>query len=292
MAINLRRATAITVVVVATSAIAAAVAGAFTVNVSDVDLVLYAPKGGVFEIENGNPGNDECLTGDIADVDVYSPIGDGGIGDSSDAFDGGVALVVNGNSYGTPGDKVNYVANRQVTTGRRKMSGLSVVRKDRLIGNLIVMRSLVTFTNKGNSKKTVTAAIESDFGADGDEVVRDSSTGPKLQFTKADRWVVIADDLVSPGDAIVGLAYAGKGHKFNQITDGIPNSDGCLNIAYKVRVPAKSARSIVVFTQLSREDAANAARKKIKVFNRKKLPKIYAAGLSKSARKHVINWNF
>ena len=59
------------------------------------------------------------------------------------------------------------------------------------------MRSLISFKNSKNKAKRVTLAIENDYGADDDEVVRGSAKAPNLFYSKPDSWAVVADDAIT-----------------------------------------------------------------------------------------------
>jgi len=260
--------------------------------IADVD--LEAGGDAVFDPENDEPGNDDCLTADIAGEDAYTPVDDGFTDVSSDAFDSGLLLLVKGNSF-VDGDDNGNLTGQQLKVGPSTLAGLKVTRTDRALGTSPTLRSLISLKNPKNKAKKVAVVIESDYGADDSEVVRGSAKAPNLFYSKQDNWVVVADDADEPGDAVVTHAFFGKGAnaRVAQVTNGFPNADSCLNVRYSVKVPGKSKRHLMLFTQLhdDTEEAVDLARNRAQGFEKSKLGKKFLVGLSKATKAKIVNWD-
>ena len=258
------------------------------------DVELEAGGDARFDPSNDKPGNDDCLTADIRDEDAYTPVEDGFIdnGGSSDAFDDGVLLLVNGKSFVDADDNGNLTG-QQLKVGPSTLAGLKITRTDRALATSPTQRSLISFKNPKNRAKKVAVTIENDYGADDDEVVRASDRAPNLFYSKSDIWVVIADDATSPSDTVVTHAFFGKGAntKVAKVTNGIPNEDSCLNVRYSVKVPGKSKRHLMLFTQLHDDDQVGLARQRAGAFSKAKLGKKLLTGLSKGTKAKVVNWD-
>lgn len=271
--------------------IAVPVAIAAQEPITDVD--LEAGGDAVFDPENDEPGNDTCLTADIRDEDAYTPVDDGFIdGGSSDAFDSGVLLLVNGKSFVDADDNGN-VTGEQIKVGPSTLSGVKVTRTDRALAASPTQRSLISFKNPKNRSKRLTVAIENDYGADDSEVVRGSAKAPNLFYSKQDNWVVVADDPTSPSDTVVTHAFFGKraNETVAKVTNGFPNADSCLNVRFSIKVPGKSKRHLMLFTQLHDSDEVPLARNRAKAFGKNKLGQQFRAGLSNGTERKILNWD-
>jgi hypothetical protein len=270
--------------------IAVPVALAAQEPITDVD--LEAGGTAVFDPENDEPGNDACLTADIANEDAYTPVDDGFTDNDSDAFDSGLLLLVNGTSFVDADDNGN-VTGEQIKVGPSTLAGLRVTRTDRALATSPTMRSLISFKNPKNKAKRVTLAIENDYGADDDEVVRGSAKAPNLFYSKPDSWVVVADDAITPSDAVVTQVFFGKGanEKVTKVTNGFPNADSCLNVRYSIKVPGKSKRHLMLFTQVHDADDVALARIRAKAFGKNKLGQKFRAGLSNGTENKILNWD-
>lgn len=245
-----------------------------------------------FDPENDEPGNDDCLTADIANEDAYTPVDDGFTDNDSDAFDSGLLLLVKGQTFVDADDNGNVVG-EQIKVGPSTLAGLKITRTDRALPTSPTMRSLISLKNPKNKAKRVSLAIENDYGADDTEVVRGSAKAPNLFYSKQDNWVVVADSIDAPSDAVVTQAFFGKGAKesVTQVTNGFPNADSCLNVKYSVKVPGKSKRHLMLFTQIHDADDVDLARLRAKAFGKNKLGNKFLAGLNKGTRAKILNWD-
>ena len=239
------------------------------------------------------PGNDECLTADVLDKPAYSPVDDGESLNDSDAYDGGMILYVNNRVFVDDNDQGNEVG-QQLQVGPRRLSGVKVTRTDRALATSPTLRDLISFKNGTRKAIVLQIRIENDYGADGDEVVRASSTGPDLSFQINDRWLLVADDAAVPSDALVTNAWYGKSARKNlvNVTNDVPNADGCVGVSYRISIPAKSTRHLLLFAQLADSDDFTAARNRAQnSFDRNRLPASLLVGLSSGVKNNVLNWN-
>jgi len=245
--------------------------------------------------------NDDCALGDlggpIADDVGFSPASDGESDDgSSDLFDGGLVLAVRGGGgtkiFEDPNSRGNKLG-QELRTGPDKLRGLAVTRTDRALQSSPTLRSLIALRNPTSSALKRRLIWDSDLGADDSEVVRASSTGDQA-LSKADRWVAVADDATSPGDAQGTFVLYGKGKKVRKtsVFNSVTNSDSCVSFSMPVKVPPKSTRYILFFTQVHDSDVAiNALRNRAKQFNRPSLSSKLLTGIGPKIRGRIVNWN-
>ena len=247
----------------------------------------------LFDPDNDDPGNDDCLLADLLDKDAYTPVDDGESTNDSDAYDGGMILYVNNRQFVDDNDQGNEVG-QQLQVGPRRLSGVQVTRTDRALTTSPTLRDLISFKNGTRRAIALQIRIENDYGADGDEVVRASSTGPDLSFQINDRWLLVADDAAAPSDALVTNAWYGKNarKKLINVTNDVPNADGCLGVSYRISIPAKSTRHLLLFAQLADATDVTAARNlAVNSFDRNRLPAALLAGLPNGVKNNVLNWN-
>jgi hypothetical protein len=275
---------------------------------NDDELNLETQGGGHFDVSqppyaytSGDGGDDMCALGDISDTDEdnlgYTPANDVRSsldGSSSDEFDGGLVLWV-GDSVFEDSDLSGDQVGEQLTVGPTKLEGLRVKRVETALQGSPTLRSLIKFKNKSKhqtKKRTIT--WDSDVGADTTEVVWASSSGDQV-LSDSDRWFVFADNDTAPGDAVGTMVLYGKGKgvKKTKITDGVADQNGCLDQTIPVKVPAKSSRYLLFFTEThdASADGADLATSDAAKFNKKKPAGELLAGIKKSVKKKVLNWD-
>ena len=239
--------------------------------------------------------NDDCALGDLGgdteDDLGFSPASDGTSADGdSDAFDGGLVLAI-GDSIFQDSNRVGDLTGEQLTVGPEKLEGLRVKRVETALQGSPTLRSLIKLKNKSKGKaKKRTITWDSDLGADGSEAVAASSNGD-LVLSNADRWHVFDED---PGTDPLGTLVThgkGKGVKKATVVDGIADEDGCVRFEIDVRVPKKSSRYLLFFTELHDSDALSLAVGEAAKFNKKKPGGGVLGGLKKSVQKKVLNWD-
>ena len=227
--------------------------------------------------------SDGCLDSDGA---AYAAVDDGGIGLLSDAFDGGLVLIVDGKRFVDSDDTGNLVG-ESLTTGPMAVHGVQVLRTDRAIGT--VLRTLVKLTNTRAVGQSFPIALDSDLGSDGDGEIRASSDG-NLNVTAADRWFITSDDAATPGDPVLTFVSHGKGQVRSR-GDSPRFGDGteCVVTHWRVSVPAHSVRFLLLITEMSTTNAS--AISKAARFNNQRLNSTLLAGIGPAKRAKVLNWD-
>jgi hypothetical protein len=245
--------------------------------------------------------NDECALGDdpvdeegTGDVG-FTPASDvGSDGGDSDVFDGGLILAV-GDTIFEDADQTGDLVGQQLTVGPTKLEGLRVKRVETALPGSPTLRSLIKLKNKSKHKvKKRTITWDSDVGADRDEEVWATSSGDE-SLTDSDRWLVFIEGPDTPGDAPGTLVLSGKGKGVKQTTvaDGITDQNGCVRFTVRAKVPAKSSRYLLFFTEVHDEsdEGADLAASDAAKFNTKKPGGGVLAGLKKSVKAKVLNWD-
>jgi hypothetical protein len=264
------------------------------------DLNLNAQGNTFFDVaQPPDDYNDDCAAGDLggdAEDDLgYSPANDGESDDgSSDEFDGGLILLVEGEIFEDL-DQTGDLVGEQLTVGPTMLAGLRVKRVETGLPGSPTLRSLIKFKNKSKRKaKKRTVSWESDFGADESEVVRETSSGDDV-LTDSDRWLVFADSETAPSDAVGTLVLYGKGKgvKKTQVVDPIADQNGCVEHSIRVKVPKKSSRYLLFFTEAHNGDEAGVdeAESDAAKYNTKKPGGGVLDGLKKSVKKKILNWD-
>ena len=230
----------------------------------------------------------------------FTPADDGSNDFSSDAFDGGLFLLVNGDAFG---DGIEDAAlsgdGHQLTVGPQTKSGLVIKRRDRALQTSPTLRTLVSFTNNSASKRTANVVWDSAMGADEEERTRASSSGDR-RHREQDRWIVASDDPdnASLSDPPVLFVFFGAGAptKVNNVIwapeDAGPedgHGEGCVAVRYKLAVPAKSTRYMLFYTDLGmdNDDAIGQATK----YNRHGLTAKLLDGIANAVKRKIVNWD-
>jgi hypothetical protein len=287
------------------AAVAAAVLFGGTAYAHPIDDDVLAGAEGTRWDAQGNytydTGGGPCTGVDGTTQEVgYTPAADGSNNFSSDAFDGGLYLMVNGDAFGNGIENATITAlGDQRNVGPQTKAGLVITRSDRALQSSPTLRSLVRFTNNGATKKTVNIVWDSAMGADNDEGTRASSSGD-LVHGVGDRWIVASDDPSSATleDPPILFVFFGKNapRKVAAVVFAPEDPDpasgigqGCVAVRYSLSVPAHSSRYMLFFTELgqSNEDAiAQAAKYNIRTLNAKLL-----VGISGTVKSRIVNWD-
>lgn len=243
--------------------------------------------------------NDDCAFGDLGGDEVddlgFTPASDGQFDDGiNDEFDGGLILSIKGTIF-EDADLSGNLVGEQLTVGPTKLKGLRVKRVETGLQGSPTLRSLIKLKNKSKQKtKKRSITWESDFGADKDEVVRATSSGDE-SLTDSDRWLVFADSEDGPGDAVGTLVLYGKGNGVTKtkVSDPVADQNGCVKHTIRVRVPKKSSRYLLFFTEVHNadEEGVDDAVSDGAKFNKKKPGGGVLAGVKKSVKKKVLNWD-
>jgi hypothetical protein len=222
---------------------------------------------------------------------AFSPASDGELGDKSDAFDGGLALSVDGTAFTDSDGEITSLGQPgpfEPTLGPEPIAGVNVTRKERALLRTPTLRSLVGFRNNGGSPVTLTVRWDSNLGSDSSEEVRASSSG-NLSYGLGDRWVVSSDAASGPSDPVLTFVLFGK--RARERPNLIVNNfgSGCFGVEYEVTVPANGTRYLLFFTQMNATN--NAARNRAVRFNKDLSGSEFLAGLSTRVRSKILNWD-
>ena len=249
--------------------------------VTPIDTVaLDGSNASIWEPDNTSDG---CLDSDSG---AYAAVDDGGIGALSDAFDGGLVLIVDGKRF-VDGDDTGNLVGESLTTGPMPVHGVQVVRTDRAIGT--ALRTLVKLTNTRGVRQSFPIAMDSELGSDGSGRIRASSDG-NLNVTSADRWFITSDDATTPSDPVLTFVSHGRGQVRSR-GDSPRFGDGtdCVLTHWRVAVPAHSARFLLVITEMSTTNAS--AISKAAKFNNQRLNSTLLVGIGPATRAKVLNWD-
>jgi hypothetical protein len=272
-----------------------------TLPVADEYVVNLDSQGdAIFDVAQPPDYNDDCAAGDVDSPDAeddfgFSPAQDGQFDVSSnDEFDGGLILQVEGQIFEDL-DQTGDLVGEQITVGPTKLKGLRVKRVETALQGSPTLRSLIKLKNKSKRKaKKRTISWESDLGADGSEVVRRTSSGETI-LSDSDRWLVFADSEDNPSDAVGTLVLYGKGKGVakSRVVDPVTDQNGCVEHSIRVKVPKKSSRYLLFFTEVhdNSEDGVDDAIVDAGKFDSKKPAGELLAGLKKSVKKTVVNWD-
>lgn len=284
---------------VALAICATALAAPVTIpDADDSPLELPIRDDGFFDVQQPpNQYNDDCALGDVGgpfqdDVgftpasDVESPGGD------TDTFDGGLVLWVQSQAGRSPFEDRNRVGNlngTQIKVGPTRLRGLRVTRFERTFPSLTTLRSLIKITNPGRRAKRRTIIWDSDLGADGDEEVAASSTAPDNALTDRDRWLVFDED---PGSDPLGtLVVRGKGSRVDtRVRNSVVDADGCISYNVRLRVPPRSTRYLLFFTEAHDSTDLTEARSDAQRYDERR-PAGVLGGLSDGVKSRVLNWD-
>jgi hypothetical protein len=227
--------------------------------------------------------SDGCLD---SDTGAYAGVDDGSIGGKTDAFDGGLILIVDGKRF-VDGDDTGNLVGESLTTGPMAVHGVNVLRTDRAIGT--VLRTLIKLTNTRASRQSFPIALDSDLGSDGDGAIRATSSG-NLNVTSTDRWFITSDDATSPGDPVLTFVSHGRGQvRSRGDSPRYGHGTECVLTHWRVTVPAHSARYLLVITEMSTTNGA--AISKAARFDNRRLNSTLLAAIGPAKRAKVLNWD-
>jgi hypothetical protein len=227
--------------------------------------------------------SDGCLDDDTG---AYAGVDDGGVSGLSDAFDGGLILIVDGKRF-VDGDDTGNLVGESLTTGPMAVHGVSVLRTDRAIGT--ALRTLIKLTNTRAAGQSFPLALDSDLGSDGSGEIRATSSG-NLSVTSADRWFITSDNATTPSDPVLTFVSHGAG-KVRSRGDSPRYGDGteCVLTHWRVTVPAHAVRYLLLITEMNATNASAISR--AAKFDRRLLNATLLTGISQVARSKVLNWD-
>ena len=286
-------------------AVAAVMVPAVAANAVLIDpTTLSGPQGSVWDSEgNYTYGVDggPCTGVDGTTQEVGFTPADDVLNDfTSDVFDGGLFLMINGDAFGDGIENSALSAGgHQLITGPQTKSGLAITRFDRALQTSPTMRTLVRFTNNGGANRTVNVVWDSAMGSDTEERTRASSSG-NLRHEPFDRWIVSSDDPLTAdlGDPPALFVFYGIGapEKVNTVIFAPEDEDpengigeACIAVRYRITVPAHSVRYLLFFTDIARTNEA--ARTQAAKYNHRVLNANLTVGLSGAIKNKILNWD-
>lgn len=176
---------------------------------------------------------------------------DASVGVRSDAFDGGLGLVVNGVPVTGAGP---IVSGRNLTLATAGAAGLGVGLQYYL-DTAITMRMMAVFSNPSASPISVPVDLVTNLGSNNATTIVGTSSGDSV-FTTADRWIVTDDNDDDRGDpAVTHVLYGPGTPSVTPSSTGMTvfNSNGTEGVTarYQLTVnPGETAR-LMFFHQLN-----------------------------------------
>jgi hypothetical protein len=291
---NVRRPTrgkgriAVAAATVATALVAAT--AAYAVLVDDVELTggggtTWDPYADIYA----------CTDAELT-PDGFTPVSDGSTDSPSrsDAFDDSFVLWVGGfqGSIFRDLDGEGAQQGQSLRVGPTRTGGLRVSAVERALQSSPTLQMLYTFKNSSRRAKTRKIVLEDSLGSDDATTVATSSSGDK-KWRPADRWLVTYEDpFDSVADPVVTQVWYGKGALARVLetrhTDG--GEPDCFASTFRIRVPGRSARSLLFFGEMN-ADSIGDAKQKAKKFNSRDLNAKLLKGISPKVQKRILNWD-
>jgi hypothetical protein len=219
----------------------------------------------------------------------------------TDAFDGGLYLIVDGTVFNDgDGDGTYSAGKQQLTVGPTKIARLHVSRTERALQSSPTLRTLVKLSNPTSRNITVPITWDSALGADDDERTRASSAPKSKRTTPDDDWIVTSDSSTSPSDPVLTFAVYGPGSL--DVTnrqmpwapeDPDPDSEvneGCVVFRFRTTVPAGQTRYLLFFTEMraTNQKAINTAPR----FENVKPSSSLMEDIPGKVMQRTVNWDF
>lgn len=223
----------------------------------------------------------------------YLGVGFTVVNGTSDAYDFGATIRVNGSVY-NPSSSAD-LTDRTITTGPVSLSGLNVVYKAFVDNDTPTARSLISFYNPTASAISATVSYQTNVGADFGNQIINTSDGD-TSFTTADRWITTDDASNGGGDPTLNHILYGPGSplltpSFASMTVFDAAGTQGVRSDYSILVGAGDTISLLFFNQ-QRPNRSTAAAN-VLIFN--DVAAMETAGLfadlSSAELSQVVNWN-
>ncbi|HEV7735543.1 MAG TPA: hypothetical protein VGR62_25435 [Candidatus Binatia bacterium] len=235
-------------------------------TVVDAAPVSFAGSGGQITLTSGGNaqwqvvGNfgtsDGTPTGTCNTTGTGLAVADGVLGAKSNAFDGALAVWVDGVLFTTP--NTVDVSGGTLTAGPTVVSSLEVTVRHTALPSGPVLRTLISLHNPAPTPVTASLAVVTNLGSDGDTAVRASSDGEGL-------WEVTSDDAVAPtGPVVLTVANGWYGpHGYANSNAGLfkeaaafacSGTEGA-RLRAEATVPPGGTSHFMMFTQLDDDNA-------------------------------------
>lgn len=171
--------------------------------------------------------------------------GDGSISDgSSDAYDDGLRLSVNGLPFGFFNDAALEDAGRSLRIGPWVMDGLLISRKLFVPANDAFARFLEIIENTTATDLLVTIRIDTNLGLDRSTVLVSTSSGDAV-FDTTDDFIITDDGSDGGGDPMLVHVFSGPGAAVGPSAVSLSFDD--LQYTFQVMVPSGERRIIMHF---------------------------------------------
>ena len=154
---------------------------------------------------------------------------------SSDAYDGGHYLYINGTRYTGTSPILTRLSGRELTLPVRTMGVFTVSRKIYSPDDYYV-RYLDLIENTSGTEQTVTVRVSGNLGSDSSTRIIATSNGDN-SFTTSDDYLLTDDSSVSSGDPAVGLLFAGTDSELRPSAVSLYSYDDYY-VDYQLTIPA------------------------------------------------------
>ena len=180
-----------------------------------------------------------------ADAFIWDVMTDGRINNgTSDAYDGGLVLSVDGVQYPAAERAVELQAGRELRLRRQILSDLDVYRRVFVSDVEGFARFLEIFENPTNAPITATVLLATNLGSDGGTVIVTTSSGDAV-VDNADRFIVSDDASNGGGDPTLAHVFTGPNGTVQPASVTAPL--GRINYSFSVEVPAQGRAILMHF---------------------------------------------
>ncbi len=176
------------------------------------------------------------------DLQPYGYMSDG----TSDAYDGGHRLYVNGSSFPYFDTATVELDGYQFVIGPATFGNIEVVRKVFISPDGAFARWIEILTNTSLVAETVSLRVYTNLGSDGSETFTDTSTGDAA-FTEDDAWIVTDDSGLGAtgGDPAVVHVMSGLASPLPVSWVDGGQGEGGIEYEYDVYVPALGQAAVM-----------------------------------------------
>ena len=165
---------------------------------------------------------------------------------TSDAYDGGLRLRIDGASYPSFNQAViaPFTTGSEVRIGPAPLSGLNVSRRIFVPNDQAFARFLEVLDNPSADPITVRLRIATNLGSDSSTQIIATSDGDE-SFTVVDDWLITDDSRTTSGDPTMLHMFSGPGAAIEPIVATLSGDD--ISYEFDVTVPPGERRVIMHF---------------------------------------------
>ena len=275
----------------AASAVFAATAFAAPVNINDANLT-----GGDSTTWDATNSDTAYCTPAEENNSGFAPVDDGIANADTDAFDGGMMLVI-GNKTFEDGNDQGSLKGQTLKVGPDPLGSVDVTVRATALQGSPTLQVLYGFKNQKDHQVSPEAIIESNLGSDDTGTAIAGTSSGDEKFKNADRWIVTEDTDLEDGP-VTHVLYGKQADGFDDIVatpeEGCEESislyeDG-VAVSYSLKIPAHSTRYLLAFAEMHESDTG-AALDDVKKFNDAKLSKKLLKGITGNVRSKILNWD-